>query len=429
MHPCLAVACLLVGRAQALDPSAHISQYAHTAWRIQDGFFTGTPTAITQTKDGSLWIGTANGLFSYDGVRFAPWSASQGKKLLSAEVFAILGARDGSLWIGAVYGLFCWRNGELTEYPALDSMVTSIVERRNKTIWISRARSGDKNGPICEVTGRKLKCYGVKEGVVVPYAGALLEDANGDLWIGSSASSSLVRWRPGLFKSYLLKGLEQSKGLHGVEGLAEDPDGSLWVGLNYPGRGLGLQQLRGDTWKSFFSPALNGTSLSISSLLVDRNKALWVGTVDKGLYRISAGKVDHFDSADGLSSDTVTALFQDHEGSMWIATSKGIDSFRSMAVVTFSKREGLHSDGVRSVLPALDDAIWIANVGSLDALRGGVVSSILSRNGLPGREVTSLAQDRVGRLWVGISTTLYSSTMAIALSRSRCEARDASHNY
>jgi ligand-binding sensor domain-containing protein len=106
MHPCLAVACLLVGRAQALDPSAHISQYAHTAWRIQDGFFTGTPTAITQTKDGSLWIGTANGLFSYDGVRFAPWSASQGKKLLSAEVFAILGARDGSLWIGAVCGLF-----------------------------------------------------------------------------------------------------------------------------------------------------------------------------------------------------------------------------------------------------------------------------------------------------------------------------------
>jgi len=45
----------------AVDPSRHISQYAHTTWRIQDGVFSGAPHAITQTTDGYLWIGTEAG--------------------------------------------------------------------------------------------------------------------------------------------------------------------------------------------------------------------------------------------------------------------------------------------------------------------------------------------------------------------------------
>jgi ligand-binding sensor domain-containing protein len=56
----------------AVDPSRHISQYAHTAWRVQDGVFSGTPNAITQTQDGYLWPGTAAGLLHFDGVRFVP---------------------------------------------------------------------------------------------------------------------------------------------------------------------------------------------------------------------------------------------------------------------------------------------------------------------------------------------------------------------
>jgi len=52
--------------ALAVDPSRHISQYAHTTWRIQDGVFSGAPHAITQTTDGYLWIGTEAGLLRFD---------------------------------------------------------------------------------------------------------------------------------------------------------------------------------------------------------------------------------------------------------------------------------------------------------------------------------------------------------------------------
>ena len=79
----------------AVDPSRHISQYAHTAWRIQDGVFSGTPFAVTQTTDGYLWIGTRSGLLRFDGVRFVPWTSPDGKYLPSSDIGSLLGARDG----------------------------------------------------------------------------------------------------------------------------------------------------------------------------------------------------------------------------------------------------------------------------------------------------------------------------------------------
>jgi len=67
--------------AWAVNPDKQISQYGHTAWRIQDGIFSGAPNAIAQTRDGYLWIGTENGLIRFDGVRFVPWVPLKGKLL------------------------------------------------------------------------------------------------------------------------------------------------------------------------------------------------------------------------------------------------------------------------------------------------------------------------------------------------------------
>jgi ligand-binding sensor domain-containing protein len=75
-----------------------ISQYAHTAWRIQDAVFNGFPYAITQTADGYLWIGTESALVRFDGVWFVPWSSPDGKELPSSRIFALLAARDSASW-------------------------------------------------------------------------------------------------------------------------------------------------------------------------------------------------------------------------------------------------------------------------------------------------------------------------------------------
>ena len=58
----------------AISPQTQLSQYAHTAWRLQDGLLASAPSAIAQTRDGYLWIGTDTDLLRFDGVRFTPMS-------------------------------------------------------------------------------------------------------------------------------------------------------------------------------------------------------------------------------------------------------------------------------------------------------------------------------------------------------------------
>ncbi len=98
----LSAFCLLLlsaSTAWGLDPERRLSQYGHTAWRLQDGYFTGLPLAIAQTTDGYLWLGTEDGLWRFDGARFMRWKVPGGQALDSG-IGALLGARDGGLWVG-----------------------------------------------------------------------------------------------------------------------------------------------------------------------------------------------------------------------------------------------------------------------------------------------------------------------------------------
>src|SRR5580698_6374289 len=71
-----------------LNPNRNISQYAHTSWRIQEGFFNGRATRVAQTTDGYLWFGTHNGLMRFDGVRFMPWTPPLGSRLPEGDIRA-----------------------------------------------------------------------------------------------------------------------------------------------------------------------------------------------------------------------------------------------------------------------------------------------------------------------------------------------------
>ena len=140
---------------------------------------------------------------------------------------------------------------------------------------------------------------------------------------------------------------------------------------------------------------------------MDRDNDLWVATVSNGLYRIRGKTVDHFGLADGLSSNSVTNLYEDQEGIIWAATSNGLDSFQEPPVTTYSAMEGLGADWAVSVIASHDGTVWLANAGSLDSIHNGTVLSIGMKDGLPGHQVTSLLEDREGNLWVGVDDGLF----------------------
>jgi signal transduction histidine kinase/ligand-binding sensor domain-containing protein len=402
--------------AWAVNPSYRISQYGHTAWRIQDGFLGSAPYAIAQTADGYLWIGMfGGGLVRFDGVHFVPWTPPPGKQLLSPLVYSLLAARDGSLWIGTALGLSHWTNQELVNYSSYaDAGISSIIEDDDGTIWVTLVfqRTGktydritDRTGPLCQVKGMAMRCYGKADGVPEESYDSLARDSAGNFWMGSD--TSLTRWKPGSFETYYPSGLKSNAGQLGVSGLASRPDGSLWVGIDMAGPGLGLEQLVQGVWKPFIVPGLDSSSLEVIALFRDRQNALWVGTLNQGIYRIYGREVDHFGSSAGLSSDYVEAFFEDREGNLWVATSKGIDCFRDLQITTFSTHEGLTTPEVDSVQASRDGTVWIGGADALDILGQGRFSSVQTGKGLPGNQVTSLFEDHAGQRWVGVGNSLF----------------------
>src|SRR5205807_73916 len=88
---------------------------------------------------------------------------------------------------------------------------------------------------------------------------------------------------------------------------------------------------------------------SATKILRDRNGSLWIGTVGRGLLHVHQGKTDAFLSSDGLSGDSVLALFEDREGNIWVSTLEGLDRFRDFAVATLTTKQGLSTALVGSV--------------------------------------------------------------------------------
>ncbi len=391
---------LTTNPAKAIDPNRRISQYGHTAWRMQDGVFNSTPNVIAQTADGFIWIGTQAGLIRFDGSKFvSATTTSTGQPFPDVKITSLRTARDGSLWIGTPYGLSRLKDGELTAYSTAIG-ISTIIEDHEGTIWVTRYRVTDGKGPLCRAVDRALQCYGTNAGIPVNYGVGLAEDSLGNLWIGSF---NLVRWRPGSTETFFAEELKHLNGSPGVLDIAAGPAGSLWIALEGT---LGVRYYANGKWTSYAVPGFDGSRVSAQSLFIDRDGAMWIGTIADGLYRIYNGKADHFRSVNGLSGDSVISFFQDREGNLWVTTNGGVDLFRNTPVMTFSTPEGVSTAEVRSVLAARDGSLWIGGKGSLDNLRNGEFSSIKTNHGLPGEMVSGMFEDHSGRLWLGVDESL-----------------------
>jgi PAS domain S-box-containing protein len=400
----LVVVCLHSSVGIALDPTSHISQYGHSVWRAQDGYFGGAPSAIAQTTDGYIWVRTYSGLFRFDGVQFVRWSAQSGEEFPSTSVNFMLGARDGSLWVGTEAGLAHLVNGRLTLYEK-GWVSAPLIEDRDGKIWFLHVRPGDRTHPLCQVLQGEAHCYGNEDGLDIPGSSAMAQDASGDLWVGSDRT--LVKWRPnssGSSKVYRPQTLQSHAGIFGVAGITRAADGSVWVGIASPGTGGGLQHLVNSTLKPFLAPKLNGETLTVTALLSDHQENLWVGTLH-GLYKIRGKNVDLYGTAEGLSGDVVTKIFEDREGNIWVATSGGLDMFRDLRVKSISTREGLNEDAVESVAAARDGRVWVGTSGLQVIEPGGV--SLDTENAPPGNQVTGLFVDRAAHLWMGMDNKLF----------------------
>lgn len=389
---------ILGARAMAVDPSHQITQYGHTAWRVRDGSFAGTPTAIAQTADGFLWIGTEAGLISFDGVRFEPWRPLEGTQLPDDRIFALLGATDGSLWIGTGNGLAQWKDGKLVVL-ATAGRFAALLEDRHGTVWAGHTRALSELPPLCRYSAAEFHCFEPSDSLPIRFVGALHEDRQGELWIGGAGG--VCKWRLDNPECHPIPSLADSGDKFGVFSIAHDTEGNVWAATG----AVGIWRLSSGGWTRYSEASSPG--LDAQSMLSDRRGTLWIGSRRHGLLRLTAGRTEHFTRADGLSDDAVTGIFEDREGNVWVGTASGLDRFRDVRVTTMTPREGLPGGTILSVAATRDGGIWVAESRALlHSEHGTLFSAWGTRDGLPGIAPTSLFEDSRGRLWVGVDNGL-----------------------
>ena len=248
--------------ARALNPALDVSQYAHTSWKIRDGFTKGQISSIVQTPDGYLWLGTEFGLLRFDGIRPVFWQPPGDQHLPSNNILSLLAGSDGTLWIGTYKGLASWKDGQLAQYAELDGQfIFKILEDHEGTVWAGSYHV--PAGRLCSIQRGRVQCYGEDGSLGVGVVG-LYEDREGNLWAG--VSSGLWRLRPGPPRFYPLPGQP-----NGIQVIGEDADGTLLV----EGK-VGIHRFAEGKTGAYELPAAV-PQFRATRILRDHDGGLWIG--------------------------------------------------------------------------------------------------------------------------------------------------------
>jgi ligand-binding sensor domain-containing protein/signal transduction histidine kinase len=350
--------------------------------------------SVAQTSDGSVWLGTrGSGLFRLSQGQIS--SVTEG--LPDPKVNCLLADVNGSLWVGTDNGIVRWDGKRLSATGIPTSFkhvqVLALVKDRDANIWV-----GTDSGGLVRLNDRGLSSL-KGEGQSHEAVTALFEDREGNLWMGSD--SGIERLRDTAFVTYSLpEGLPSD----GNKPVFVDSENRLWVP---PARG-GLWWVK-DGRHGRVTNA--GLEQDVVYSIAGRNGELWLGRQHGGLtaLRSEGGSfiARSYTQADGLAQDSVYSVFLARDGTVWAGTlSAGVSALNKNRFTNYTTANGLASNTVASILESSDGTMWFATPSGLSALSKGHWQGYTTRNGLPSENVNCLLEDSTGLLWVGTATGL-----------------------
>ena len=283
-------------------------------------------TAITQTVDGTVWLGSKEeGLFRYDGRETRNLSTKDG--LLSDVILTLAADRDGSLWIGTPDGLNHLRGQKIESYTSADGLpddfIRSLFADDDGTLWV-----GTRRGLAHREQGQ-FSVLSRTNGLKSDLIGAMLRSHSNDLWVGTL--DGLVRIREGKPTVFTkAQGLSDDV----ITSLFEDTDHTLWVGT----KDGGLNRSSGDGFSSIY---VHDLPREIDAIVMDARGYLWL-TSNRGIVRVLASEhmvcgetatcnphVATYGPSDGMPTDETSSTghpgaWRTTDGHLWFATRKGV---------------------------------------------------------------------------------------------------------
>lgn len=267
-----------------------------------------------------LWVGGREGLFVFDPRSRQPAATVQAS--LAAFDFRFCRAllsEDGTLWIGSRRGLTRLLAGKLESVrpPGVADLgpVGAIRRMRSGALWVG------VQGGFWELEGSQWRFRGADEGLRLPSVDVLHESADGTVWAGSiePESEGLFRRETGGWRCF---GTSAGLPSPAINDLREDATGSLWVGTGFGLRG-GAARWDGTRWIPERIDPL--ADQKIRSLYVDTTGRMWFcSEYDGTAFRTPAGPWRHLTIERGLPGSEVKAQLQTPEGTLWLATERGL---------------------------------------------------------------------------------------------------------
>ncbi len=139
-----------------------------------------------------------------------------------------------------------------------------------------------------------------------------------------------------------------------------------------------------------------------NAIFQDKKGFIWFGT-SKGLFKFNGTTQQRYTTAQGLSSDLVTALAEDSLGRIWIGYEDGrLGFFEKSKFHLFDPPEGSATKPVSDILFDRKGNLWFATLNDgLYYFTGSRLYRIDEAEGLPDLYIYDLAEDAEGNIWAG----------------------------
>jgi ligand-binding sensor domain-containing protein/signal transduction histidine kinase len=371
-----------------------------TTYTIRDGLPSDGIRALAWDRAGSLWVGTDGGLSRFQGGQFTTYGPAQGVK--SADILAIAEDRNGTVWVGTGgEGLYRFENEGFTRIDSRDGLIRDVIQAiygdPEGHVWL-----GAQDGGLVQLRVALFSTYTTMDGLPLDWVRPIHADASGGIWVGTDRG--LARFVDGGFAAYTAT---DGRPYSNVTGISEDRGGNLWIHA-YRASPAGNVVSRGEHPARADAIAAGWSTKPFTAMLEDRSGSLWFGTAADGLHRLRGGRESVYRREDGLANQHVNRLFEDREGTVWIATAGGLSRFKDERLTTFTPSDGYDGGNTLSFHEDGAGQIWIGTYGGgLYRYRNGQFAVIRAQDGLYDNLAYQILEDDLGNLWMSGNKGIY----------------------